>query len=97
MRRLLEAAAPPPPETVATRWPGVGRRSFYAAIHEASISSRITLIVLAAVLAAYTRNLWPRRHPINPPVKIVSAAATLREEHKDQITRGSGGGGGGAV
>lgn len=33
------------------------------------------------------------RHPINPPVKIVSAAATLREEHKDEITRGSAGGG----
>lgn len=31
----------------------------------------------------------PTRHPINPPVKIVSAAATLREEHKDEITRGS--------
>lgn len=37
------------------------------------------------------------RHPINPPVKIVSAAATLREEHKDEITRGSAGGGGGDI
>lgn len=45
---------------------------------------------------AVTPSIYGRaRHPINPPVKIVSVAATLREEHKDEITRGSAGGGGG--